>query len=139
MSQHWDLSTSDARRVFLEVVVGMVMAGKTPVVEFVDSHRSPAQNSALHLWCEMVATTLNDAGLDMRHTIREEVDIPWTKSSVKEYLWRPLQKALTGDESTTKPKKTEYPDISETLQRHMATKFGVTLPAWPTRFGDENG
>lgn len=31
--------------------------------------------------------------------------------------------------------KTEYPEISETMHRHFATKFGVTLPAWPDKHG----
>ena len=130
-----DLSTEAGRRVFNEIVMGMVLNGKTPVVEFVESRRSDAQNNALHLWCEMVANALNDAGLDMRHTIREEVEMPWTKSSVKEYLWRPLQKAMTGEESTTMPAKSQYPEISEMIARHLSARFGITLPAWPDRHG----
>ena len=139
MSQHWDLSTSDARRVFLEVVVGMVMAGKAPVVEFVDDDgaRTKLQNSAMHLWFEMCAQTFNDAGIDLRHAIREEVELPVTQNSFKEYIWRPLQKVLTGEHSTTKPSRKDYPLISETIIRHYAQKHGLTLPAWPDRHGGE--
>jgi hypothetical protein len=137
MTQYWSLDTAEKRRRFDEHIAMLILSGKKPVVKFEapESTRSNAQNSALHLWCEMVAKCLNDAGLDMRHTIREDVDIPWSQDSVKQYLWRPLQKVLTGETSTTKPSKTQYPDISATLQRHIASKFGVTLPAWPDRFG----
>jgi hypothetical protein len=65
--------------------------------------------------------------------MKPEFDIPWRKYSVKEFLWRPLQVAMTGKESTTKANKLEYPEISETLTRHFAQKFGVQLPNWPTR------
>ena len=141
MSQYWSLDTAEKRRNFDEYVTMMLLAGKKPVVRFEapESTRSNPQNNALHLWLEMVAKCLNDAGLDMRHTIREDVDMPWTQSSVKEYLWRQLQKVITGQVSTTKPTKSQYPDISETLHRHFAQKFGVTLPPWPTYHGPDHG
>ena len=111
----------------------MVLSGKRPVVEFVEPKRSPAQNSALHLWLESVAALLNAGGHDMRVILKPEVAIEWNKTNAKEYLWRPIQKALTGEESSTKPSKTEYPDIYETLCKHFAEKHGIQLPDWPTR------
>ena len=70
----------------------MLLAGKSPLSGLRRRNQpNNPQNNALHLWLEMVAKCLNDAGLDMRHTIREDVDMPWTQS-LKEYLWRPLQK-----------------------------------------------
>ena len=109
------------------------LAGKPVTVEFVTANRSDAQNSALHLWLERVAEFLNQAGMDMRHIIKEEVSIDWSKESCKEYLWRPIQRVVTGQESTTRPSKTQYSEIHETLTRHFAEKFGVVLPDWPHR------
>ena len=98
--------------------------------------RTPTQNNCLHKWLGMVAETLNDAGLDMKTVIKPEVSIPWSKTSAKEFLWRPIQEAYTGENSTTKPSTKEYPVIADTIARHLGSKFGVTLPAWPTRFGE---
>lgn len=93
--------------------------------------RTSRQNNALHKWCADCAETLNGAGQDMRKTLRHDADIPWTQYSFKEYVWRPVQAALTGEESTTKPSRSEYPAISETIHRHIAERVKVRLPPWP--------
>ena len=47
---------------------------------------------------------------------------------VKKFLWRPIQKAVTGKESTAHLKKEEYNQVYEVLNRHLADKFGVSVP-----------
>ena len=93
--------------------------------------RSNQQNKALHKYLEMLAVALNDAGYDMKRTLKQDFDIPWTRDSAKEYLWRPIQKAVIGEESTTKATRAEYPKIWEVLNRHLSAKFGISVP-WPS-------
>jgi hypothetical protein len=93
--------------------------------------RTQAQNRALHKYLTMLSDALNDAGLDMKKTLKPDIDIPWTTDSAKDYLWRPVQKALTGKESTTKPDTKEYVYIYEVLSRHMVDKFGINVQ-WPS-------
>lgn len=95
--------------------------------------RTLTQNRCLHLFCEWLAETLNDAGYDMRRTLREDVDLPWSQSSVKEHLWRPIQKAMTDKQSTTEITTVEPTAIHAVLSRHLGQKLGVTCPAWPKR------
>lgn len=97
--------------------------------------RTLTQNAALHKYCEMLANALNDAGYDMKRTIKQDVDIPWNQATAKQFLWRPIQKAVTGLESTTKPETSQYSAIYEVLNRHMSQKFGVSVP-WPTKRED---
>jgi hypothetical protein len=94
--------------------------------------RSGLQNSSLHLYLSHLAEALNDAGYDMKRTLKQEVDIPWTEASAKEHLWRPIQKALTKKDSTTKPTTKEYVYIYEVLSRHLVEKLGVNVP-WPSK------
>lgn len=94
--------------------------------------RTLTQNRALHLYCTMLADALNDGGLDQRKTLKPEIDIPWTPDAVKNHLWRPVQVAVTGKESTTKPEAGEYTKIYEVLNRHLSAKLGVTVE-WPTK------
>lgn len=101
--------------------------------EVISNKRSKLQNSSLHKWCRMCAEVLNDAGFDMRKTLRQDADIPWTEYSFKEFIWRPVQQVMTGEESTTQPSRSEYPKISETVVRHIAQRVGVNLPPWPCR------
>lgn len=74
-----------------------------------------------------LAEELNDAGLDMRKTLKPTVDIPWNGKTIKEYLWRPIQKAQLGKESTTELTTKEIDLIFETILRHLGDKFGVSL------------
>lgn len=89
--------------------------------------RTLIQNRALHLMFEHLSQELNDAGLDMRKTLKPGVEIPWNKNTVKEYLWRPIQKAVTLKESTTKLDTKEIDKVFEILLRHMGNKFGVEI------------
>ena len=94
--------------------------------------RTNKQNAALHKYFSQLASALNAGGWDMRKTLRPEIDIPWTGELVKEHLWRPIQVAMIGEESTAKVKAVDYPLIYETLNRHTAAKLGVSVP-WPSR------
>jgi hypothetical protein len=95
--------------------------------------RTLSQNAALHLFCGWLAEELNAAGYDMRAVLKQDVDIPWTTAAVKEYLWRPIQRALTDKTSTTEITTVEPTLIHETLCRHLAAKLGVVCPEWPNR------
>lgn len=98
-----------------------------------ERRRTLTQNRALHLWFRFLAETLNDAGYDMRKTLREGAEIPWTEHSVKEYLWKPVQEALQGKESTTEANRTEYTEVRDALSEHLYNRLGVVAPEWPKR------
>ena len=95
--------------------------------------RTLTQNRALHLFCQWLADTLNDAGYDMRKTLRQDVDISWTCESVKEHLWRPIQIAMTDKRSTTEITTVEPTEIHAVLSRHLGQKLGIACPDWPKR------
>lgn len=84
------------------------------------------QNNALHLYFQQLSDALNDAGKDMKHVIK--TDIQWTPYSVKENLWRPLQKARTGKESTKEVDSKEIDSIYEELNRIIGERTGVHVP-----------
>ena len=93
--------------------------------------RTPTQNKAMHLWFQMFADELNGAGYDMKKTLKPEVNIPWTKESVKEFIWKPIQKAMTLKKSTTEMNTVEPSEICETINRHFSEKFGISVE-WPS-------
>ena len=62
--------------------------------------RTLQQNKAAHKYFELLAESLNDAGLDMKKTLKPEIDIPWSKESVKEYLFKPVAEAMFHIEHT---------------------------------------
>ncbi len=94
--------------------------------------RTLTQNACLHLYCQQVADALNDAGLDIRTTVKSDVDVPWTDRLVKDTMWRAIQKAITGQDSTTKPETHQYSEIYDVLNRHLINKLGISV-AWPSK------
>lgn len=99
-----------------------------------DKQRTLTQNRAIHKYCAMLAKALNDAGWDMRRTLKEDFDIPWTEESAKENLWRPVQRAMLSKESTTALERQEVSQVFETINRNIGEKTGVYVP-FPNRFG----
>lgn len=90
--------------------------------------RTLTQNRALHLWFRLVSDQLNESGLDMRKTLKPEIDIPWTDKTVKEYLWRPIQKAMLLKESTTKLTTKEIDKVFDVLNKYLGEKLGIHEP-----------
>lgn len=95
--------------------------------------RTLSQNASIHLYCDLVADELNSAGLSMKTVMSEEVEHNWTMIKFKEVVWKTVQLALTEKESTTKLTTDEVNTIYQTIARHLAQTFGVTVP-FPDRF-----
>lgn len=77
---------------------------------------------------DQLAQELNGAGYDMRRTLKQGIDIPWSGETIKEYLWRPVQQAQLGKKSTTELTTKEIDDVFDTINRHLGTKFGLYVP-----------
>ena len=89
--------------------------------------RTSQQNKALHLFCTQLAEALNDAGLDMRVVLKEEVEIPWTMETIKDFLWKGVQQAYLGKEHTAELTTKQVSEVHKILMRHLGEKFGVDL------------
>ena len=90
--------------------------------------RTNQQNKALHVLFNLLASTLNDAGLDMRKTLKPEIDIPWSGPAIKEFLWRPIQTAQLDKRSTTELTTVEIDQVFDTINKHLGEKFGLHVP-----------
>ena len=100
------------------------------------SQRTLQQNKALHKYFELLANALNEAGLDMKKTLKPEIDIPWSPRAVKEFLWKPVMEAMTDKESTTQMNTVEPSEIHAVLSRHLGERFGLFV-AWPENQGKD--
>ena len=56
-----------------------VMENYTKNIQLKTKQRTLQQNKALHKYFEILADTLNEAGLDARVVLKPEIEIPWTK------------------------------------------------------------
>lgn len=98
----------------------------------VKKQRTLTQNKALHKYCELLAEALNDAGYDFRTFIKEGISVPFTKDLVKEHLWRPVQKVVLDENSTTKPDTSGYSKVYDVLNMHLITNKNIFVP-WPDK------
>lgn len=92
------------------------------------SMRTHLQNRSIHKFFSMLAKALNNAGWDMKRTLTKQADIPWSETTVKEHLWRPIQKAMYNTESTAKLQTEQVSAVYDTLNRHTGEKLGVSIP-----------
>lgn len=90
--------------------------------------RTSQQNKALHVYCPLLADDLNAAGLEVQQTLTKPLEIPWNAHLVKELIWRPVQRAMTGKESTTELTTDEIDKIYRVIDRHMAQTHGISVP-----------
>ena len=92
--------------------------------------RTSAQNRAVHKWLREVASKLDDAGYEASETIT--VPISFTEEIVKEYMFKPVARAMYGRKSTTALTSDEMRSVIAQMERLFAEKFGVTVP-FPSR------
>lgn len=95
----------------------------------IDTVRTVQQRKAIEVFCRELGKALNDAGYETKAVMAiKQVDIPWSQSTVKELLWRPIQTAMLEKSSTTKLDRKEVSQVYEVLNRHIASNFGVSVP-----------
>ena len=137
MGEEWIIDSDKKLQNVLGEVCKMFQEHKYLRVKIeTGTQRSLSQNAALHKYCELLAKELNDAGYDMKKVLTKRPDIPWSMLTVKEHLWKPIQEVMTGKTSTAQAEKKEYIDVYEVLSRHIAKKFGVSVP-WPCKEEEE--
>jgi hypothetical protein len=112
---------------FHEVFNQMLEKGDVEIV--VNNKRSFKQNSALHLYFQLLSTELNNRGLDFTQVFKNPLAIMITPEIVKECMWKPIQKAMFKTKSTTKLSKQEQIDkIYDVINKKLSEDFGVYVP-----------
>ena len=101
------------------------------VYQAMHKQRTSAQNRALHKDFDLIAEKMNDAGYDVRKTIK--VSIPFTTQIVKDYIWRPFQKKMFSKESTTELERNsgEIQQIHEVVMRELGERLGIEYHDFP--------
>lgn len=89
--------------------------------------RTKKQNNSLHKGFDDLGNMLNDSGLDMRKVLKAEVDIPWTKESIKKFMFNPIA-VIMFEETSSKLSTKELKEVWEVMIRFVGEKHGVTVP-----------
>ena len=84
--------------------------------------RTLTQNASLWLWFTLLADELNSAGLDMKKVLKPNVDIPWSKDSIHDFIWIPIQKVLLKKDHSADLLKHEVSEVFDVLNRHLGER-----------------
>jgi hypothetical protein len=133
----WKVDNAETAKYFTEFVMGAVLAGKT-ITYTIEPEAKPhteKQFNALHVWIRQVVEVLQASGID-QHVVIEALmtrglDIPWSEATFKDNVFKPVHKAVTGSETTTKASSTDYNVEYMGLCKWFAERFEVVLPPWP--------
>lgn len=102
-----------------------------------DIQRTTPQNNSAHLWMQEIAEALNASGHTVNSKAILRLDVPWTKSSVKEFLFRSIMQAMYPEKtSTTQLTKEEWSNVVEALNLAIGERAGVYVE-YPSRGNDE--
>ena len=138
MGQGWKVDSDETLLALFTHAKEVIKEGGTLVFELVKTDkRTSQQNNALHLYFRLLADDLNEAGLDqLTFPWKEGAKLDWTPESVKEHLWKPIQKVMVKEGMTSKLKKEDVDKVYQTLSRNLAERCGVTT-AFPSQYIQE--
>jgi hypothetical protein len=117
-------------------IIAKYKVGDLVGISLIDETRTSPQNRALHKFCADLAKAFEDAGIDQRTymaALREGVEIPWSKASVKEVIWRGFQTAMGMPESTTRLTTKQVDQIHKQIDKFTLERFNMSAPAFPSR------
>ena len=89
--------------------------------------RTISQNKSIHKYFAMLAESLNNAGLDVKKTMAQDVEIPWSEVLVKELIWRKVQLAMFDIDSTAKLDTAQISQVYDVINRHISQTHGVSV------------
>jgi hypothetical protein len=90
--------------------------------------RTIQQNKSLHLWFQLLADDLNNAGYTVRKTLKEDFELDWTPTLIKEILFKSIIRAKFNKSKTSELTSGELQLAFDEINRHLGEKFGIHTP-----------
>ena len=119
----WTVKDSDTLQHFVAYVTARHTQGITYSIQ--RPNRTSKQNNAIHASLRRLARSLNDAGYGVSHPLKPELEIPYTESSVKELLLKPIMQAMYDADSTSKLDTEQVGKVMGVMLNRVAELTGV--------------
>jgi len=90
--------------------------------------RSKRQNNAMHLLFSQAARQLNEHGIGKKIVIEllsKYATVPWNTITVKEDIWRPIQKSLLHKDSSADLVTVEIDQVFDVMSLEVLTPLGI--------------
>ena len=119
----WTVKDQDTLHHFVAYVTARHTQGITYSIQ--RPNRTSKQNNAIHASLRRLARSLNDAGYGVAHPLKPELEIPYTESSVKELLLKPIMQAMYDADSTSKLDTEQVGKVMGVMLNRVAELTGV--------------
>jgi len=94
----------------------------------INTKRTLQENSALHKYYDLLSEEFNNVGLDFQTFFTKPDNLIITPVVIKEFIWRPVQKAMFGKKSTKELTKTgEINKIYDVINKKLSN-WGIYVP-----------
>ena len=105
-----------------------------PVNKKTENVRTVKQNASLHKYCALASKTLNAGGFTIQGVVAlfKKAGISWTMLSVKDVIWRNIQVAIVGKESTTKLNSDEITKVYKHVDFYLTDTVGIESIDFPS-------
>lgn len=128
MTHRWTLNNEEQIQAFIEYAR---IKGKL-TVEILDNPATQTQLNSLNMWCSQVAELFQASGMDMKQILKPTAKITPTGTLVKEYIIKPVAKAMFDKLSTKDLSTKEVGEVVDEINMRFAKK-GIVLPEFPKR------
>lgn len=128
MGMRWHVKDERQAKLFCQHIMEEAEARRERLYTIVHANRSNKQNAVLHLLFRRLAEGLNDAGFEITHPFKADLEIPYTEHSVKELLYRPIIEAMFGESSSTQLSTNQFSEAMTTLVDAVCRNTGVNVP-----------
>lgn len=128
MSQTWTVRDKNTAEFFIAYIKDQVEQGVERVYSIQKMDRTYRQNRAIHLLFRRMATALNEAGFEIRHPFKPDLEIPWSEESVKDLLYRPIITSYFKIERSSLLDTAQLSESMEILVDAVNRNTGVYVP-----------
>ena len=128
MSQTWKVHDKNTASFFVAYIQDQVEQGIDRVYTIQKMDRTYRQNRAIHLLFRRIATALNEAGFEIPHPFKPELEIPWSEESVKDLLYRPIIESYFKIERSSLLDTAQLSESMEILIDAVNRNTGVYVP-----------
>jgi hypothetical protein len=128
MSETWRVTDKNTAEFFIKYIESQVEQGVDRVYTIQKMDRTYRQNRAIHLLFRRIAEALNEAGFEIKHPFKHDLEIPWSEHSVKDLLYRPIISSYFKIERSSLLDTAQLSESMEILVDAVNRNTGVYVP-----------
>ena len=125
--ERWLVKDKKQAEFFVRFVMQEAEAGRERYYTIVHANRTNKQNNTLHLLCRRMAEALNEAGFEIPHPFKPDLEIPYTETSIRELIYKPIIKAMFDADSSTTLTTSQFSEAMTTMVDAVCRNTGVNV------------